>query len=159
MVRAVSAWFVVLGMTLSFGAGSVFAEPSGPAIAVAVDRAKVFQLQEDAGTIIIGNPAIADVTLQDRKTLILTGKSFGTTNLVILDHNSHPLIDQTIVVQPSTTDIVTVTRKNSRSSYSCTPDCEPTIRLGDSDAAFNAASAQATAHSSLATGSSAAAPR
>src|SRR4029077_7554810 len=54
-------------------------------IAVSVDRAKVMRISRPADVVIVGNPAIADATVQDNQTLIITGKSFGTTNLIVLD--------------------------------------------------------------------------
>ncbi len=54
-------------------------------IEVVVDRAKVMRIARPADIVIIGNSAIADATIQDSQTLIITGHSFGTTNLIVLD--------------------------------------------------------------------------
>ena len=68
------------------------------AVQVMTDRAKVFRIDAPADTVIVGNPAIADVTMYDRQTVVVTGKLYGTTNLVILDAKGEPIIDEVITV-------------------------------------------------------------
>ena len=55
------------------------AENTGPdnSVLVTVDQAKVFRIPRPAATIIVGNPAIVDATVEDEQTLVLTGRSFG----------------------------------------------------------------------------------
>ncbi|ADZ72088.1 pilus assembly protein N-terminal domain-containing protein [Polymorphum gilvum] len=132
--------------TLLCGAAAAETEP----VAVTVDRAKVFRIEAPADTVIVGNPSIADVTMHDRFTVVVTGKTFGTTNLVILDKDSQPIIDEVIVVRPPETDVVTVTRNLNRYSYSCSPTCEPTVRVGDAKDAFELTVNQAAARNEMA---------
>ena len=66
---------------------------------VTVDQAAVLQLTAAAGTIIIGNPAIAEATMVDNTTIVITGRSFGTTNLIVLDANG------TIIAEPVITTV------------------------------------------------------
>ncbi|AXS42344.1 pilus assembly protein N-terminal domain-containing protein [Breoghania sp. L-A4] len=120
-------------------------------VSVIVDRAKVFHIEGEAGTIIIGNPSIADVVINDPTTLIITGKSYGTTNLVILDTEGQPIVDEVIVVQAPEGGIVTVQRSGSRFSYNCAPTCQPTLNMGDHDDFFKTTGEQATQHSAIAT--------
>ena len=40
--------------------------------------ARILRISAPAATVIIGNPGVADVTIQDPQTLVLTGKSYGT---------------------------------------------------------------------------------
>lgn len=139
---------------------AILAILSGPAVAegtvsVVVDRAKVFRVDRPAGTIIIGNPAIADAVLNDPSTLIITGKAYGSTNLVILDKEGLPLVDEVIVVQPPETGVVTVHRSNQRFSYNCSPTCQPTMNMGDQDGFYKQAAEQAAQHSQFARGAGA----
>ncbi len=122
---------------------------SGP-VNVTVDRAKVFRIEEAASTVIVGNPFIADVAMHDRFTVVVTGKSYGSTNLVILDEKGAPIIDEVIVVRASGENTVSVTRNSARQTYSCAPVCEPTLQLGDNQATFEAVAAQATMRNDLA---------
>ncbi|WP_208978028.1 pilus assembly protein N-terminal domain-containing protein [Labrenzia sp. 011] len=117
---------------------------------VTVDRAKVFRIEDGASAVIVGNPFIADVAMFDKNTVVITGKSYGTTNLVILDKDNKPIVDEDITVRASERDVVSVYRKAERVTLSCHPMCEPTLRLGDNLDAFNEAAEQATARNSLA---------
>lgn len=38
-----------------------------------------------AATVVVGNPEIADVAMQDGTTAFVTGKGFGTTNVIAMD--------------------------------------------------------------------------
>lgn len=119
-------------------------------VTVTVDRAKVFRIQEPASTVIVGNPFIADVSMHDHFTVVVTGKSYGSTNLVILDDKGEPIIDEVIIVRASEDNVVSVTRNALRQTYTCAPVCEPTLRLGDSQAAFDTFAQQATTRNDLA---------
>ncbi|WP_417675424.1 pilus assembly protein N-terminal domain-containing protein [Roseibium sp.] len=119
-------------------------------VIVTVDRAKVFRIKEPASTVIIGNPFIADVSMHDHFTVVVTGKSYGSTNLVILDDKGEPIIDEVIIVRASEDKIVSVTRNALRQTYTCAPNCEPTLRLGDSQTAFDTFAQQAATRNDLA---------
>ncbi|MHC5654790.1 pilus assembly protein N-terminal domain-containing protein [Stappia sp. ICDLI1TA098] len=129
-------------------AGDAVASEDGP-VHVMTDRAKVFRIDAPADTVIVGNPAIADVTMYDRQTVVVTGKLYGTTNLVILDKNGEPIIDEVITVGSAPSDVVTVMRNTARSSYSCSPVCEPVLRVGDVEASYDATAKQAQAHTEM----------
>jgi Flp pilus assembly secretin CpaC len=121
--------------------------PTGPAAAaepidVVVDRAKVLRISKPADVVIIGNPAIADATIQDSQTLIITGRSFGTTNLIVLDAGGQTIADETITVGPQDENVVIIYRRASRQTLSCTPECSPTLAVGDNTISFDTVSTQ-----------------
>lgn len=93
-------------------------------IGVTMNEAKVVKLARPADTIIIGNPAIADASVQDSKTIVLTGKGFGTTNLVILDTSGSPIIDEQVTVSRHDANSVRIYRRADVQTLSCTPYCE-----------------------------------
>ena len=72
------------------GAATVGAAAEGP-VDVTIDFAKVMRLDTPARTVIVGNPGIADASIDNEKTLVLTGKTAGTTNLIVLDVNGHEI--------------------------------------------------------------------
>jgi hypothetical protein len=106
-------------------------------------------IERPADIVIIGNPAIADATIQDSQTLIITGHSFGTTNLILLDSEGKTIASELVSVGTQNDDIVTVYRRASRETFSCTPDCSPMLAVGDNSAAFDAVNAQIQSHSAL----------
>jgi Flp pilus assembly secretin CpaC len=93
-------------------------------IDVTMNEAKIVKLARAADTIIIGNPAIADASVQDSKTIVLTGKGFGTTNLVILDTDGSPIIDEQVTVSRYDANSVRIYRRSDVQTLSCTPYCE-----------------------------------
>lgn len=126
------------------------AESPNPML-VTVDQATVLRLGFEAGAIIIGNPGIADATVIDSMTIVVTGRSFGTTNLIVLDASGNVLADELITVQAAL-DQVVVYRRSVRQTYSCTPICAPTLNVGDGDPAFQTTNGQIQARQALALG-------
>jgi Flp pilus assembly secretin CpaC len=115
-------------------------------VSVSVDRAKVMRMSRPAQVVIVGNPSIADATVQDNQTLIITGKSFGTTNLIVLDAAGQSIADTIVTVTQPDDGLVTVYRRASRQTLSCTPDCSPTLAIGDTGSAFDTVNSQISAH-------------
>src|SRR5450755_4262421 len=70
------AWATVL-LAAVVSAPARAADP----ITVVLDQATIAKLPEHVSTIVIGNPLIADVTVQAGGLLVVTGKGYGTTNL------------------------------------------------------------------------------
>jgi len=132
------------GMALSVGlaigvVGTLPAAAQSDAIQVNLDQTYILRLPERVATIVIGNPMIADATVQSGGLLVLTGKGFGATNLLALDRAGGVLMNKTVqVLGPGTNDIVVVYKGVERETYSCAPNCERRITLGDSPAYFNA---------------------
>ena len=93
-------------------------------IEVVMNQAKIVKLARPADTIVIGNPEIADASVQDAMTIVLTGKGFGVTNLVVLDSDGAPIVDEQIFVSRSMANSVRVYRRASVQTLSCTPYCE-----------------------------------
>ena len=118
-------------------------------VIVTVDRAKVFRISAPAATVIIGNPSIADATVEDDVTLLLTGRSFGVTNLIVLDRQGQPIVDETIVVRGHEENTVRIYRRDERVTLACAPVCEPTLTIGDNSQGFDYAEQQIKARNAL----------
>src|ERR1019366_6999088 len=126
----------------------------GPdAIAVNVDQAKLVKLPARVATIVVGNPLIADVTLQTGGVIVVTGKGYGATNFIAMDRAGEILVDRVIQVEGPTDQLVTIYRGVERESYSCMPICQRRGTLGDGETYFKAAMDQAGTLSSQASGS------
>src|SRR5258707_8491281 len=94
------------------------AAPAGPAdkIAVTVDQAKLVKLPPKVATIVVGNPLIADVTLQGGGVVVVTGKGYGATNFIAMDRAGDILVDRLIQVEGPMDQIVTVYKGVDRES-------------------------------------------
>jgi Pilus formation protein N terminal region len=116
MIRALAA-----GLVLFPAAGLPAA--ANDMISVNVDQAKLVKFPEKIATIVVGNPLIADVTLQPGGMVVVTGKGYGATNVIALDRSGAVLMDRVVQVEGPTDKVVTVYRGMARESYSCTPEC------------------------------------
>ncbi len=134
----------------------VQAEPAD-AIAVNVDQAKLVKLPTRVSTIVVGNPLIADVTLQNGNIVVVTGKGYGATNFIAMDRSGEILVDRLIQVEGPTDQLVTVYRGVDRETYSCMPVCQRRATLGDGDSYFKSVMDQAGSLSNQAGGSASAA--
>jgi len=135
------------------------AAPDPDRIAVNVDQAKLVKLPSGIATIVVGNPLIADVTLQNGGVVVVTGKGYGATNFIALDRTGQVLVDRQIQVEGPTDQLVTVYRGIDRETYSCMPVCQRRVTLGDGETYFKATMDQAGTLSSQAAGSGAAAAK
>jgi len=124
-------------------------------ITVTLDQATIMKVPERVATIIVGNPLIADITLQPGNIAVLTGKGYGVTNMMALDRSGAILTEKTIKVKGPGGNLVTVYKGVNRESYNCTPVCEPRNKLGDAQAYFDGTLNQIATRSGLAQGLSA----
>jgi hypothetical protein len=118
------------------------AAPAPTTLKVALDLATIVRVPADTSTLVVGNPLIADGTVQSNGLLIITGKSYGITNLIALDKNGETLQQMMIEVTPRRQQLVVVQRGMQRETYSCTPRCEKTLMLGDDEQYYAGTSAQ-----------------
>ncbi len=112
-------------------------------VTVHIDQAQLLKVPDRVATVVIGNPMIADATLQSGGILVVTGKGYGATNLMALDRDGRVILSDSVqVLGPSGPDLVVIYKGDARESYSCAPQCQPRTTLGDSTAYFNGTLAQ-----------------
>lgn len=133
----------VLIAAIIAGTARVHADAPGEGpVTVILDQAKLVKLPERAATIVVGNPLIADVSIQSGGMIVITGKGYGMTNMVALDRSGATLVEKGILVTPPVAETVVVYRGVDKETYSCAPDCEVRITLGDAQNYFNNALTQ-----------------
>jgi len=137
---------IIAGVSL-LGRVAASADP----IDVLVDQATVVKLPEKVATLVVGNPLIADVSLQPGGTMIVTGKGYGATNVMAIDRGGEVVLDRMIQVEAPTEKLVTVFRGVNRETYSCTPVCQQRITLGDGSDYFKSTLDQAGSRNNQAT--------
>lgn len=101
---------------------------AGTGIEVTMNQAKIVRLSRPADTIVIGNASIADAAVQDGSTIVLTGKGFGVTNLVVLDGEGVPIVDEQVTVVRQDASSVRIYRRSQVQTLSCTPYCESSYK-------------------------------
>ena len=105
---------------------------------VKYDQSQLLRLPKPAAEIIIGNPSIADVAIQSGNVLVVTGKTFGITNIIALDADRNVIQEQRVLVKRDEGKVVNLLRGTERQSYNCTPQCNPSITVGDEKKYFDA---------------------
>lgn len=102
-------------------------------ILVKYDQASLIRLPRPAAEVIVGNPSIADVHIQNGTSLVITGKSFGMTNLITLDAQGQVIREQRLIVRRDDDRYVNVFKGTARNTFSCPPNalCQPVLSIGD----------------------------
>ena len=117
---------LAVGMPISAQAGS------SESYKVELNKTEIVRLPGAAAAIIIGNPNIADVTVQSSDLLFVVGRGYGETNLIILDSNGNTMLDADLqVVNTLPRHGVRLYNGKDRETYSCIPYCGPSPVLGD----------------------------
>ncbi len=134
----------------------LMAIPSGQAaskdISLVPDKARILRLERPASTIIIGNPAIADATIRNGSMMILTGKSYGSTNLIALDGAGEEIANINLTVAPPEYQTLWLYKGVDHASYNCNPRCARVLAIGDEKGSFNHIEEQIRKKTSLASG-------
>jgi Flp pilus assembly secretin CpaC len=120
------------------------ASASARDIQVALDQAFPIRLSEAAEGVAIGNPTIAGVSVQNDRFLFVTGRSYGSTNLIVMGANNRVLYSGRVQVIPDETDVVVVTRAGQTARLECTPLCRPRPDIGDDAQVSSALQGQIT---------------
>ena len=96
---------------------------------VEIDQTQRVQLRGPAGSVIVGNPAIADVTVVDANTLYITGKGNGVTEIVAGDQIGRTVFQSQIVVTDGAgSGRVRVWRGGQATEMACAASCSPSLR-------------------------------
>lgn len=107
---------------------------AGPALAqsaplsVEIDHTARLNLRGSAASVVVGNPQIADVTVVDDRTLFVSGRGFGVTEIVVLDAVGRTLYQNTVVVAAPSSGQVRVWRGSAPTDMACSATCAPSVR-------------------------------
>jgi Flp pilus assembly secretin CpaC len=124
LTRSIGTSFLTAALTLTAIATAAWPALAGSGIEVTMHQARIIKLARPADTIIIGNPMIADASVQDAHTIVLTGKGFGVTNMVVMDSDGNPIVDEQVTVIRQTAQSLRIYRRADVQTLSCTPYCE-----------------------------------
>jgi Flp pilus assembly secretin CpaC len=139
---------LAIALALAFGLHSHAA--ADETLVLTLDQARIMRLPERVATLIIGNPLIADASLQSGGMMVLTGKGYGVTNLIALDRSGAVLLERGLQVEGPRGHEVVLYRGMERETYSCAPKCERRITPGDSNAFFGQSLGQTVARAGAA---------
>jgi hypothetical protein len=99
---------------------------SAATLRVALDQAVRLSLKAPAADVIVGNPAIADVTVTDGHHLVVIGKTPGVTNLIVTTASGRAIFNEQILVSTAPMGHVTVISGTEDQEWACGGGCEKT---------------------------------
>jgi len=111
-------------------------------VEVLIDQATLVRLDRPAQEIVVGNPSIADVSVQSGKVLVVTGKSYGETNLIVMDADGKVVANRKLIVQDPRAGLVTLYKGSTRYTFDCAPNCTTPLVIGDNGDHFEVISTQ-----------------
>ena len=132
---------LVIAALLAIG-GTQSAAAESNDVEILIDQAALVRIERPAAEIVVGNPSIADVSVQSGKVLVVTAKSFGETNLIVLDADGKVIVNRRLIVQEPRGGFVTVYKGSSRFTLDCAPHCTTPLAIGDDPNYFEAIAKQ-----------------
>jgi Pilus formation protein N terminal region len=124
---------------------------AGQVLTVEVDESQILTLPTAPGAIVIGNPSIADVSIQGQK-IFIHGRGFGQTNITILDLQGEQIANFDVIGKHTQVSNVAVFKGPKRYSYACSTYCESEIQVGDEEGYVKGLLSATSAKIELATG-------
>jgi Flp pilus assembly secretin CpaC len=121
MRRTISILLLILAATL-VGETAIAAAFGG--LAVELNRSRRVVLHGTPANISVADASIADVTVIDTRSIVVIGKSYGVTDIVVSDHSGRLLMDARVAVVPPEMQRITVYRGVTPTEYSCLSRCQ-----------------------------------
>ena len=130
-----------LARIIIIGAATLAVSASALAQQFSVEANKTRQLKVNGNpaTVVIGDPTVADITVHNNNLLFISGRTFGSTNLLVYDADGKQIYSGDIVVTTNTTNFVAINRGGATSTYDCAPRCRTVTVLGDDQEYFSSA--------------------
>lgn len=116
---------------------ALLAAIAGPALAsdlvVPIDQTARLTLNGSAANVFVGNASVVDALMVDRRNIVLVGRGYGKTSVMVLDAAGRTLLNQTVQVSPGNDGRMTLFRGTLANNFTCSPTCERTPMPGEHD--------------------------
>mgnify|MGYP001187119630 CR=1 FL=1 len=122
-----------IAVFIGFAIAALIAGAAGAeTLNVTLGKAKLLRLETAVATVVIGNPDVADVTVESTRLVFVIGQAIGETNLMVLDSGGAEIVNYDVVVVPALDRQVTIHRSTDEmATMSCDPRCEGIENPGD----------------------------
>jgi hypothetical protein len=125
---------------------------AGQLLEIQSDETQLLTIAAPPGSVVIGNPSIADVSI-DQNRVFVHGRGFGQTSLLILDIEGKQLANFDVTVKHTQVTNVALFKGTERMSFSCSPYCENELQIGDNIDHFKSISDMIMKKMEISTGS------
>ena len=107
---------------------------SARCVVVLVDHLRRLSFRDEVQTVLVGNPAIADVAMISSTEAVISARTVGSTNMIFLNERGLAISDFEVLVRESESQRVVLRRgPNAVELYQCAPRCERTLTQLDSE--------------------------
>ncbi len=118
-----ASFSVALTLTLALAAPAL-----ADSLVVPIDHSMRLAVHGQAASVVVGNPAVADVTVVDTHTLFVSGRGYGETDVVVLDRAGQTIFSGDVIVAAAGGGRVSVYRGPDRTDMACAPNCSVSTR-------------------------------
>lgn len=143
MRRVLAAAFAALSLAGAAAAGE---------LTVALDQARALNVNGEAKGVVVGNASIIGVSVQNSRLLFVTGRSYGSTNLIVVGEGGRKLFEGRVTVVPDERNAVLMNRGGWTVRYDCTPECRRRPDISEDPNVFNQTAEQISRRSVQAKG-------
>lgn len=120
--------FASSALALGLAALSATSVASAPIVAVYLDHSTRLPLRGSVGSVIVGDPSVADAVVVDHQTVYVQGKNFGETEIVVLDTAGQSLWQGDVAVVSPERGRVTLVRGTQVNEMTCAGICASVIK-------------------------------
>lgn len=116
-------------------------------IRITADKPAIISLNEEAASVVVGNPAHATAVLDNAHTLIINPLQPGATSLIVLNEKGQPILEKQLLINPPAKSYMRINRVcnaatgsncQATSMYYCAEGCyEMILPEGAGDTASN----------------------
>lgn len=125
MRRLPLALCAALTVSLTLVATVAGAQSKSAPLTVSTGQAARLSLSAPVRDLVVGDPAVADVSLVNDRTLVILAKKVGSTSILAFDARGNALADRQIVVSDVPAGGVVVQRGGASATYACGASCSP----------------------------------
>ena len=127
---------------------SALAGPTFATVSVRLDQNTLMELKAPAGTVLIGDPSVVDISLVTPRRIAILGRAYGQTNVIITDRTGRVIFQQEVEVARAQANRVSVYRGAQVANFTCSPSCERTPSPGEDNSSYQAFSSSYKDHTS-----------
>lgn len=132
-------------------------EDSAHCVVVLIDHLRRLGFPDEVRTVLVGNPAIADVTMISATEAVISAKAVGATNMIFLNGEGLAISDFEVLVRESEAQRIVLRRGPALTElYQCAPRCARTLTQLDSPAPHQSLAATIGRENGLSAGAAAA---
>jgi hypothetical protein len=99
-------------------------------------KSVAIRVKGNISSLVIGDNKVAEIAAISDSVFLLTGKTYGSTNVLAFSHEGRQIYASDILVEKSEENYVTVNRAGENYTLDCTKDCRAVLSVGDERSTF-----------------------